>query len=92
MRPILALALCSLALPTLSAAQDAPPALAPASVAPELIILNLTARPATEMAVTWRSTPRSAGVVQFARATAGPDFVKAPQQIAAFHTAIFSSS
>jgi 3',5'-cyclic AMP phosphodiesterase CpdA len=83
MRPILALALCSLALPTLSAAQDAPPALAPASVAPERIILNLTARPATEMAVTWRSTPRSAGVVQFARATAGPDFVKAPQQIAA---------
>lgn len=57
--------------------------LAPATVAPERIILNLTADPATEMAVTWRSAPGLAGQVQYAVATASPDFVKTPMTIAA---------
>jgi len=67
-----------------AAAQDAPqPVLAPATVQPERIVLNLTTDPATEMAVTWRSAPGSAGVVQYARATSSPDFVKAPMALTA---------
>jgi hypothetical protein len=63
----------------------APPAviLAPATVNPERIVLNLTADPASEMAVTWRSAPGSAGQVQYAVATSGPDFVKSPMTLAA---------
>ena len=57
--------------------------LAPATVRPERVILNLTADPATEMAVTWRSAPGRSGQVQYARATDGPDFVKAPMTVAA---------
>lgn len=83
MRLTLVLALSALALPAMLAAQETPEALAPASVSPERIVLNLTASPATEMAVTWRSAPGSAGIVQYARATAGPDFVKTPLQLAA---------
>lgn len=60
-----------------------PVMLPPATVAPERIILNLTADPATEMAVTWRSAPGLAGQVQYAVATDSPDFVKAPMTIAA---------
>lgn len=67
-----------------AAAQDAPqPLLAPAAVQPERIVLNLTTDPATEMAVTWRSAPGSAGIVQYARATSSPDFVKAPMMLTA---------
>jgi acid phosphatase type 7 len=67
-----------------AAAQEKPqPVLVPASVQPERIVLNLTVDPTTEMAVTWRSAPGSAGVVQYARATNGPDFVKAPMTLAA---------
>jgi len=73
-----ALFLCA-AIP--AAAQDAP--LAPATVQPERIVLNLTTDPATQMAVTWRSAPGSAGIVQYARATASPDFVKAPMTLSA---------
>ncbi len=51
-------------------------ALAPATATPERIVLNLTADPATEMAVTWRSAPGRRGQVQYAIATDGPDFVK----------------
>lgn len=65
------------------AAQDAPPPLAPATVQPERIVLNLTPDPATEMAVTWRSAPGSAGVVQYAKATNSPDFVKGPMTLTA---------
>ena len=62
------------------AAQDAPaPALAPATVQPERIVLNLTADTAHEMAITWRSAPGLGGMVQYARATAGPDFVQNPE-------------
>lgn len=79
-----ALAFC-LPLPALAA--DAPAAqqepLAAATVRPERVILNLTADPATEMAVTWRSAPGHAGQVQYAKATNSPDFVKAPLSIAA---------
>ena len=58
------------------AAQDAPAqVLAPASIQPERIVLNLTADTAHEMAITWRSAPGLAGLVQYARATPGPDFV-----------------
>jgi hypothetical protein len=52
--------------------------LPPATARPERIILNLTADPAHEMAVTWRSAPGLSGEVQYAEATDGPDFVKAP--------------
>ncbi|MBU0554432.1 MAG: metallophosphoesterase family protein [Alphaproteobacteria bacterium] len=62
-----------------TAAQDQDrPALAPATEAPERIILNLTADTAHEMAITWRSAPGLRGIVQYAKATAGPDFVKTP--------------
>ncbi|MFT4054662.1 MAG: metallophosphoesterase family protein [Novosphingobium sp.] len=78
------------ALPLSAAGASAAPAapspavtLAPAGVTPERIVLNLTADPATEMAVTWRSAPGSAGQVQYAVATDGPDFVKAPTMLAA---------
>ncbi|MFD2135163.1 FN3 domain-containing metallophosphoesterase family protein [Novosphingobium resinovorum] len=57
--------------------------LAPATVNPERIVLNLTADPASEMAVTWRSAPGSAGQVQYAVATSSPDFVKSPMTLAA---------
>lgn len=65
--------------------QDAPaaPLLPAATVTPERIVLNLTANPATEMAVTWRSAPGLAGQVQVAKATAGPDYVKTPVTVAA---------
>ncbi|CDO36040.1 metallophosphoesterase family protein [Novosphingobium sp. KN65.2] len=66
------------------AAQDTGrPVLAEATVAPERIILNLTADTAHEMAVTWRSAPGHAGKVQYARATVGPDFTKSALTIEA---------
>jgi acid phosphatase type 7 len=61
--------------------QDA--GLAAATVKPERIVLSLTADPATEMAVTWRSAPGGAGVMQYARATGSPDYVKTPMTLAA---------
>jgi len=64
-------------------APPAPAPLAPATVAPERIILNLTADPATEMAVTWRSAPGLSGQVQYAKATSSPDYVKTPKTLAA---------
>lgn len=71
------------AIPAALHAQDTPVPLAAATIAPERIVLNLTARSATEMAVTWRSAPGSAGLVQYARATSGPDYVKTPKTQAA---------
>ncbi|WP_404477712.1 fibronectin type III domain-containing protein [Novosphingobium sp. BL-52-GroH] len=65
-------------------AADAPAApLAPATLAPERIVLNLTADPAHEMAVTWRSAPGLSGQVQYAKATDGPDYVKTPMTVPA---------
>ncbi|MCJ2184462.1 metallophosphoesterase family protein [Novosphingobium sp. 1949] len=60
--------------------KSAPVPLAPASAEPERIILNLTADTAHEMAVTWRSAPGLPGRVEYAVATPGPDFVKAPMR------------
>lgn len=73
-------------------AQDvAAPVLAPATAQPERIVLNLTADTAHEMAITWRSAPGLAGLVQYARATAGPDFVKASEtQVAVTDDATFA--
>jgi hypothetical protein len=75
------------ALPLQAAGADAPAtppvALAAASVTPERIILNLTADPATQMAITWRSAAGLTGQVQYAVATDSPDFVKAPMTLAA---------
>ncbi len=71
------------AFPAVSQAQDTPVPLAAATVAPERIVLNLTTDPATEMAVTWRSAPGTAGQVQYARATNSPDYVKSPMTQAA---------
>lgn len=69
--------------PAASIAQEMPAALAAATVAPERIVLNLTADPAREMAITWRSAPGTTGQVQYARATNGPDYVKTPATQAA---------
>jgi hypothetical protein len=87
--PTLALALLLGAAlsPACAGAADAPVVapmpLAPATVSPERIILNLTADPASEMAITWRSAPSLAGQVQYARATNSPDYVKAPTTVPA---------
>lgn len=87
--PTLALALLLGAAlsPACAGAADAPVVaavpLAPATVSPERIILNLTADPASEMAVTWRSAPGLAGQVQYAKATNSPDYVKAPTTVPA---------
>lgn len=75
-----ALLLTSCAVPA-TAQEAAQPVLAPATQAPERIILNLTADTAHEMAVTWRSAPGLAGKVQYAKATPGPDFVRAPMTL-----------
>jgi 3',5'-cyclic AMP phosphodiesterase CpdA len=58
-------------------------ALASATMMPERIVLNLTADPAREMAVTWRSAPGTTGAVQYAKATGGPDFVKTAMTVTA---------
>lgn len=71
------------AVPPASASATAAVTLAPATVNPERIVLNLTADTAHEMAVTWRSAPGSAGQVQYAAATSSPDFVKSPMIMAA---------
>ncbi|SEJ25086.1 Calcineurin-like phosphoesterase [Sphingobium sp. AP50] len=73
----------ALSLGTAGVAQAPAVPLAAATAAPERIILNLTADPATEMAVTWRSAPGLTGQVQYALATDSPDFVKAPMTLAA---------
>lgn len=65
------------------AAQEQVAVLAPATAAPERIILNLTADTAHEMAVTWRTAPGLPGQVEYAVATPGPDFVKTPMALAA---------
>ena len=54
-------------------ASDRP--IAPATVQPERIVLNLTANPAHEMAVTWRTASGVGGQVEFAAAPDGPDFI-----------------
>ncbi|MBT0669279.1 metallophosphoesterase family protein [Novosphingobium profundi] len=64
-------------------AQEQTPQLAPATASPERIILNLTADTAHEMAVTWRTAPGLAGIVEYAVATPGPDFVQAPMRLEA---------
>ena len=67
------------ALPTSAWARDqTEPTADPASVLPERIILNLTEDTAHEMAITWRSAPGRSGQVQYAKATASPDYVKTP--------------
>ncbi|WP_312143911.1 metallophosphoesterase family protein [Brevundimonas sp.] len=48
----------------------------PPTEQPERIILNLTADPAHEMAITWRTAPSAAGFVEFAEAQDGPDFIQ----------------
>ncbi|MFC5373608.1 fibronectin type III domain-containing protein [Brevundimonas faecalis] len=51
----------------------------PPTEQPERIILNLTADPAHEMAVTWRTAPGLTGFVEYAEAQDGPDFI--PQAV-----------
>lgn len=55
-------------------ASDRP--VAPPTEQPERIILNLTADPAHEMAVTWRTAPGAVGLVEYAEAQDGPDFIQ----------------
>ncbi|GLK49313.1 phosphoesterase [Brevundimonas intermedia] len=57
--------------------------IAPATVQPERIILNLTADPAHQMAVTWRTAPGLDGEVEFAEAQDGPDFIASAVRVAA---------
>src|SRR3990167_6667776 len=56
--------------------------IAPATVQPERIILNLTADPAHQMAVTWRTAPGLDGQVEFAEAQDGPDFIASAVRVA----------
>lgn len=74
-----------LAISVLATAQTVPaPPLAAATAEPERIILNLTADPQHEMAITWRSAVGSApGMVQFAVSEPGPNFVKNTTEVAA---------
>ncbi|MNH53276.1 Alkaline phosphatase precursor [compost metagenome] len=55
-------------------ASDRP--VAPPTEQPERIILNLTADPAHEMAITWRTAPGLLGFVEYAEAQDGPDFIQ----------------
>jgi hypothetical protein len=51
---------------------------------PDRVILNLTATPETSMAVNWRTdTTITAGFVEWAMATAGPEFIESVKQIPA---------
>lgn len=52
--------------------------------APDRVILNLTERPETSVAINWRTdTTVSAGVVQWAVATDGPDFLSGIKELRA---------
>lgn len=62
-------------------ASDRP--VAPPTAQPERIILNLTADPAHEMAVTWRTAPGALGFVEYAEAQDGPDFIQQAVRAAA---------
>jgi acid phosphatase type 7 len=54
---------------------------------PQRVILNLTAAPATSMAVTWRtSAPHDSAAVEYTVATPGPEFVKAVRRAGAIST------
>ncbi len=62
-------------------ASDRP--VAPPTEQPERIILNLTADPAHEMAITWRTAPGVVGFVEYAEAQDGPDFIQQAVRAAA---------
>ena len=62
-------------------ASDRP--VAPPTEQPERIILNLTADPAHEMAVTWRTAPGVEGFVEYAEAQDGPDFIQQAVRVSA---------
>ncbi|UDF05717.1 metallophosphoesterase family protein [Asticcacaulis sp. AND118] len=71
-----------LTLASVTSAQTAAEPLAAATAQPERIILNLTADPQHEMAITWRQAAGSApGKVQFAVSEAGPDFVNRTREV-----------
>src|SRR5690606_41585234 len=55
----------------------------PPTEQPERIILNLTADPAHEMAITWRTAPGVVGFVEYAKAQDGPDFIQQAVRAAA---------
>ncbi|MBB4799265.1 hypothetical protein HNP32_003021 [Brevundimonas bullata] len=55
----------------------------PPTEQPERIILNLTADPAHEMAVTWRTAPGAVGLVEYAEAQDGPDFIQQAVRVSA---------
>ncbi|WP_225910399.1 purple acid phosphatase family protein [Brevundimonas pondensis] len=55
----------------------------PPTAQPERIILNLTADPAHEMAVTWRTAPGAVGFVEYAEAQDGPDFIQQAVRVSA---------
>jgi len=55
----------------------------PPTEQPERIILNLTADPAHEMAVTWRTAPGVEGFVEYAEAQDGPDFIQQAVRVSA---------
>lgn len=77
------------ACPSFALSQDSAPALAPATAQPERIILNLTADPQHEMAITWRSAAGAPqGKVQFAVSQSGPEFTKTTTEIAALSEAL----
>jgi len=55
----------------------------PPTEQPERIILNLTADPAHEMAITWRTAPGAEGFVEYAEAQDGPDFIQQAVRVSA---------
>ena len=55
----------------------------PPTAQPERIVLNLTADPAHEMAVTWRTAQGAVGFVEYAEAQDGPDFIQQAVRVTA---------
>lgn len=53
---------------------------------PQRVILNLTASPATSIAVTWRTAEQHDAAVEYANATPGPLFEKATRRVGALST------
>lgn len=77
--------LCSLAVIIAAAAAVA---MAGADV-PQRVILNLTATPATSMAVTWRTLEHhDSAAAEFTEATPGPAFAKSARKVGAVTTAL----
>ncbi|MFT4089474.1 MAG: metallophosphoesterase family protein [Asticcacaulis sp.] len=87
--PLYAACFLAAVCPSFALAQDNVPVLAAATAQPERIILNLTADPQHEMAISWRSAAGAPqGKVQFAVSQSGPEFTKALTEVPALSEAL----